>query len=107
VRSNGSVDYTVYRALNPGETQDNIDLPAWDDYRQDSYMIKAVYNVVKGLSLTLSYAYERFNYKDAQYDGFRYTVGAFPANNTAALTGAYTKPSYSTNLVFLGATYKF
>ena len=107
VRSNGLVDYTVFRALNPGETQDNIDLPAWDDYRQDSYIIKAVYNVVKGLSLTLGYAYERFNYKDAQYDGFRYTVGAFPANNTAALTGAYTKPSYSTNLVFLGATYKF
>jgi MtrB/PioB family decaheme-associated outer membrane protein len=107
VRSNGLVDYTVFRALNPGETQDNIDLPAWDDYRQDSYMIKAVYNVVKGLSFTLGYAYERFNYKDAQYEGFRYTVGAFPANNTSALTGAYVKPSYSTNLVFLGATYKF
>lgn len=110
VRSNGLVDYTVFRALNPGETQDNIDLPAWDDYRQDSYMIKAVYNVVKGLSLTLGYAYERFKYKDAQYEGFRYLAGGppfFPANNTAALTGAYTKPSYSTNLVFLGATYKF
>jgi MtrB/PioB family decaheme-associated outer membrane protein len=107
VRSNGFVDYTVFRALNPGETQDNIDLPDWDDYRQDSYMIKAVYNVVKGLSLTVGYAYERFKYKDALYEGFRYTVGAFPANNTAALTGAYIKPSYSTNLVFLGATYKF
>jgi hypothetical protein len=107
VRSNGFVDYTVFRALNPGETQENIDLPDWDDYRQDSYMIKAVYNVVKGLSLTVGYAYERFKYKDAQYEGFRYIIGAFPANNTAALTGAYIKPSYSTNLVFLGATYKF
>ena len=70
-------------------------------------MIKAVYNVVKGLSLTVGYAYERFKYKDAQYEGFRYAIGAFPANNTAVLTGAYAKPSYSTNLVFLGATYKF
>jgi hypothetical protein len=85
VRSNGFVDYTVFRALTPGETQDNIDLPYWDDYRQDSYMIKAVYNVVKRLSLTLGYAYERFKYKDVQYEGYQYTVGTFPANNTAAL----------------------
>lgn len=107
VRSNGFVDYTVFRALAPGETQDNIDLPQYDDYRQESYMIKAVYNVVKGFSLTLGYAYERFKYKDVQYEGFRYTVGAFPANNTAALTGAYNKPSYSANVVFLGVSYKF
>ena len=107
VRSNGFVDYTVFRALNPGETQDNIDIPNWDDYRLQSYMIKVVYNVVKGLSLTVGYAYERFKYNDAQYEGYLYTIGPFPTGSSAALTGAYSKPSYSTNLVFLGATYKF
>lgn len=107
VRSNGDADFTYYLGtLPPGRTQDNIDISSWDDYRKKAYLVKAVYDVTKRISLSAGFAYEKFKYKDAQIDGYQY-VPASTGTNGAYLTGAYRDPSNSGSIVFLGATYKF
>jgi MtrB/PioB family decaheme-associated outer membrane protein len=109
VRSNGSADFTYFLGVNPlpaGRTQDNIDISGWDDYRLQSYLVKAAYNLTKNLSFSAGYAYEKFTYNDAQYNGYQF-VPATTGTNGAYLTGAYRSPSYSASIVFLGATYKF
>jgi hypothetical protein len=107
VRSNGLLDYTIFGPLSAGRTQDNIDIHNWDDYRLESYLVKAIYNATKNLTFTIGYAYEKFKYNDAQFEGYQYTVGPFPTGNSAALTGAYSNPSYNAPLFFGGVTYKF
>ncbi|NWF92634.1 MAG: MtrB/PioB family decaheme-associated outer membrane protein [Syntrophaceae bacterium] len=109
VRSNGSADFTYLLGTNPlpaGRDQKNIDISFWDDYRLKLYMIKAVYNATNRLSFSVGYAYEKFKYNNAQYDGYQF-VPATSGTNGAYLTGAYRDPSYSASVVFLGARYKF
>jgi hypothetical protein len=53
------------------------------------------------MTLSLGYAYEHFDYTDAQLDDYDYTPG------DAFLTGAYKDQSYSANIIFASATYKF
>jgi hypothetical protein len=69
--------------------------------------VKVLYNATKHLAITVGYAYEKFKYSDAQFEGYQYLVGAFPNGTSAALSGAYSNPSYSTHLFFGGVTYKF
>ncbi len=104
VRSNGFADFTYLLGANPlpaGTTQDNIDNSNWDDYRLKSYMVKAKYNATKNFVFSVGYAYEKFRYSDAQYDGYNFLP------STTYLTGAYKDQSYSSSVVFLGASYKF
>jgi MtrB/PioB family decaheme-associated outer membrane protein len=114
LKSNGSVDFTLDPILfDPtngigagiGANNENIDVSRWDDYILYCFKIKAVYNFTKSLLASLGYAYERFNYKDAQLDGYQYVVAG--GSNAAYLTGAYKDQSYKANLVFGGVTYKF
>lgn len=106
--SNGLADFTYLTsaALTGGRTNDNIDIAAWDDYRTDRYMIKLFYAMTPKLSMVAGYAYERYRATDAQYNGYQYIVPA-TGTPTTFLTGAYNRPSYSANIYFLGATYKF
>ena len=109
VRSNGNVDLTYYLGDNPlpaGRTQDNIDISNWDDYRLRSYMIKAIYNATKKLSLSAGYVYEKFSYRDAQLDGYQF-VPATTGTNGALLTGAYKDQSYKADVVFVTVAYRF
>lgn len=115
LKSNGSVDFTLNPGLfvagdglgaASGANNDNIDIGRWDDYTLYSFKIKAIYNFTKSLAASIGYAYERFNYKDAQLDGYQFFVPA-GAGNVAYLTGAYKDQSYKAHLVFGGLTYKF
>jgi len=109
VRSNGDVDLTYHLGDNPlptGRTQDNSDLSNWDDYRLRTYMIKAIYDMTKKLSLSAGYVYEKFTYSDAQLDGYQF-VPATTGTNGAFLTGAYKDQSYKANIVFITVAYKF
>ena len=107
--ADGSVDYTYLLGANPlpaGRTQDNIDLPNWDAYRLSSFCIKLSYTVTKAISVTAGYEYERYDYNDAQYNGYQY-VPATTGTNGAYLTGAYNNPSYESNVGFVTLTYRF
>ncbi len=108
-KSNGHADYTYFLGTNPlpaGRTQDNIDISQWDDYRLTNYIVKAIYHVTPALSLTGGWAYEKYVYDDAQYNGYQYVPGT-TGTNGAYLTGAYSDPSYRANVFFLTAAYKF
>jgi hypothetical protein len=108
-KSNGHADYTYYlgsAALPAGRTQDNIDIKEWDDYRLTNYVVKAIYHMTPALSLTGGWAYEKYVYEDAQYNGYQY-VPATTGSNGAFLTGAYKDPSYRANVFFLSVSYKF
>lgn len=113
LKSDGSTDYTylldpaTLAGLAPGgRTQDNIDIGNWDDYSLRYYLAKITYQPTDALSCSVGYAYEKFVYEDAQYDGYQY-VPAATGTNGAYLTGAYRDPSYETHIVFLNVTYKY
>ena len=108
-KSNGHADYTYFFGATPlpaGRTQENIDISQWDDYRLSNYVVKAIYHVTSALSLTGGWAYEKYVYDDAQYNGYQY-VPATTGTNGAFLTGAYKDPSYRANVFFLTMAYKF
>ncbi len=109
LESNGSVDYTYLLGGNPlpaGRTQENIDLSSLDDYKLRYYLIKLTYNINKASSVAVGYAYEKYIYSDAQYDGYQYVPGT-AGTNGAYLTGAYADPSYESHVIFLTVSYRF
>ncbi len=109
LQADGSVDYTYLLGANPlpaGRTQDNIDLSNWDGYKLSYFCIKLSYNVTKVLSVAAGYAFEKYDYNDAQYDGYQY-VPATTGSNGAYLTGAYNNPSYESNVGFVTLSYRF
>lgn len=109
LESNGAVDYTYLLGGNPlpvGRTQENIDISNLDDYKLRYYLIKLTYNATKALSTAVGYAYEKYIYSDAQYDGYQY-VPATTGTNGAFLTGAYYDPSYESHVVFVTVSYRF
>lgn len=107
MKSDGDIDYTFLLGANPlppGRTQDNIDVSDWDDYRLTTYLIKAFYAVSKKITVSAGYVHEKFDYDDAQLDGYRYIIGD-PVNTY--LTGAYKDQSYDADIVFLSMAYHF
>lgn len=104
IQANGENDFTYLTAtaLTGGRNNDNIDISAWDDYRREFFIAKVLYQASPSLTLTAGYAYEQYRSSDAQYNGYKYTVGT----NTF-LTGAYGDQSYKASIVFMGLSYKF
>jgi MtrB/PioB family decaheme-associated outer membrane protein len=109
LQADGSVDYTYLLGAVPlpaGRTQDNIDLSNWDGYKLSYFCIKLSYKVTKALSVAAGYVYEKYDYNDAQYDGYQY-VPAISGSNGAYLTGAYDDPSYESHVGFVTLSYHF
>lgn len=67
-------------------------------------MGKIIYNASKSMTLSVGYAHERFKYNDAALDNYNYKVSA---NGQNYLTGAYSDPNYSANVVFASVAYRF
>ncbi len=108
VRSDGSADYSylVTTPLALGRTNENIDITGWDSYRLVNVLVKAVYDVNKSLAFSAAWAYEKYIYDDAQYNGYQY-VPATTGTNGAFLTGAYASPNYRANVYMLSGSYRF
>jgi hypothetical protein len=114
VRSKGFADYTYLLPANllaqqapiNTRTQDNIDINNLDNYRLTYYLAKLTYTPIKPLSLSLAYAFEKYIYDDAQYNGYKY-VPATSGGAGAFLTGAYANQNYRANIVFASASYLF
>lgn len=110
LRANGNNDLSFYdnaiwAAINVPVGLP-VDIPAWDDYQKYSCRVSAAYQWSESLSTKLGYAYERYKYSDAQVKGYQYYAGG-PGSSQAYLTGAYSSPSYSANILFLTLAYKF
>ena len=100
VKSDGKADFTL-QTLPAGFTNSNVDIRDWDDYRKKAFSARAVYDVMKSVSVTAGYVYEQFKLEDIQLEGYQYVIDG------ARLTGAYKAPNYKANIVFLALTYRF
>lgn len=102
-KSNGFSDFSFFD-YTPAQ---NSDVSNVDDYRKNSLLMKAKYNVDKNLTVTAGYAYEQYKYSDIAVDNYLYTYNAGASTSISSLTGAYSAPSYKANIVFLSVAYKF
>lgn len=112
LRANGSNDFTFYDSAIwsvigvPSGLPVNI--AAWDDYQKYSLRFTAVYNWSDSLAMRAGYAYERYNYSDAQLNSYQYYASPTSSGGSEGyLTGAYANPSYSANIVFIALAYQF
>ncbi|MEK6590687.1 MAG: MtrB/PioB family outer membrane beta-barrel protein, partial [Nitrospinota bacterium] len=102
--------YAEADGKNDFSSQNNIGTPLnidrYDDYKKHAFNIKAIYKFVKNLNLIFGYAYESFEYKDEQYEGYKFVMNTATSPNTY-LTGAYNDRNYSANIVYLLTSYYF
>ena len=68
-----------------------------DDSRRRAFNLRGTYAFSKTVSLTAGWAYEKYDYADTAFDGYRYTV---PASNRADsyLMGYLKDPNYKDNI---------
>ena len=61
-----------------------LPITAYDDTKRTSLNLKGIWSYDKNWSFTFGYAYERWRYSDAAYNGYQYTI-PFPgvSNNTS------------------------
>lgn len=103
-KTDGSMDFaappTVAAASYP------VPISLYDDSKRTAFNLKGTYAFSKTISLTAGWAYEKYEYKDAQYDGYRYTI---PAANRADsyFMGYYMDPDYKANIFYGWVSWKF
>jgi MtrB/PioB family decaheme-associated outer membrane protein len=104
-KTDGSVDLALQDGV-PSSVVRPAPIPTWDDTKRTSFNIKAVYALNKSWSLTGGYAYEKYEYHDTQYDGYRYTIPS-SSNQNSYLDGVYAFQPYRANIFYGLATYHF
>jgi len=87
-----------------------LPITAYDDTKRTSVNVKGIWSYDKNWDFTLGYAYERWRYSDAGYNGYQYTI-PFPGVTTntsqSYLNGFNAFTNYNANIVYLLATYRF
>jgi hypothetical protein len=90
------------------EAQNNFGSPLnindYDSYQQQSLNLKALYSASKQLGLTLGFSHEDYQYQDPQINGYQNVLAS---GGTNYLTGAYSNPNYSANILYVMVNYKF
>jgi MtrB/PioB family decaheme-associated outer membrane protein len=92
------------------QSQNNFGNPLpineYDDTKKTSFNVKGTYTVNRNWAVTAGYAYERYEYRDIQYNDYQYIIPA--ANNaTSYLNGYNAFIPYKANIVYLLGTYRF
>jgi MtrB/PioB family decaheme-associated outer membrane protein len=103
-KTDGSVDFASQTSVTSPTYPQPI--AAYDDSKRTSLSIRGVYNHNKSWTFTAGYAFEKFDYRDAQYDGYQYTIPAATGQNSY-LNGYYANPQYKANIVYGLASYRF
>jgi hypothetical protein len=103
-KTDGSVDFSAPPVIAAATYPQPI--AQFDDSKRVSFNVKGVYALSKQWSVTGGYAYEKYTYKDAQYDGYRYVITA-ATRQDSYLYGYLANPNYSNQIVYAMATYKF
>jgi hypothetical protein len=104
-KTDGSVDLALQEGV-PASVVRPLPIGTWDDSRKTSINVKGIYKVNKAWSVTAGYAYEKYDYVDSQFEGYRNTI---PAANRADsyLDDIYANPQYKANIVYALVTYRF
>lgn len=104
-KTDGSVDLALQEGV-PASVVRPLPIGAWDDSKKTSFNVKAVYAFSKSWSFTGGYAYEKYDYNDSQFEGYRYTIPA-ATRQDSYLDGVYANPQYKANIFYALATYRF
>lgn len=111
-KSDGSDEFNYIQAV-PDASQP-INNTSFDDSKRRAFNLKGIYNFSRTLSFTAGWTYEKYDYKDVQIDGYRYTVPANPATGATGtwyqdsyLLGYLKDPNYKANIFYGWVTWKF
>jgi len=104
-QTDGSVDLALQEGV-PTSVVRPLPLDLWDDSKRTSLTVKGIYVLNKSWTITGGYAYEKFEYTDAQIDGYRYTIPA-ATRQDSYLVGYNFNPDYRAHIVFALVTYRF
>ena len=104
-KTDGSVDFAAQRDVtSPSYPQP---IGQYDDSKRTSLNVKGVYTVDKNWTVTLGYAYEKYEYSDAQFDGYRLVIPNSNAAQNSYFNGYYANPDYKANIFYGWVTYRF
>jgi len=78
-----------------------VDIDDSDDSTKKTLEAKAVYAINPHLSVTLSYLYEKYKYRDIGFNNYQYIL-----NGVDYYSGLYANPDYEANAGYLLLTYK-
>jgi MtrB/PioB family decaheme-associated outer membrane protein len=101
----GTVDFQAQTLASGAPAALLFPINAYDNTRRWSVNPQAVYQIVRQVELTVGYAFEKYRYRDAQYDGYKYTIGS--GTTTSYLAGIYAFPDYRANMVYGTVRYRF
>ncbi len=103
-KTDGQLDFAAPPTIAAASYPQPVSL--YDDSKRTAINLKGIYAFSKTISFTAGYAYEKYDYKDAQYDGYQYTI---PASGRADsyFMGYYKDPTYKANIFYGWVTWKF
>lgn len=104
-KTDGTVDLALQDGV-PASVVRPVPIGTWDDSRKTSINVKAVYAHSKAWLFTAGYAYEKYDYRDSQFEGYRFTIPA-ATRQDSYLDGVYANPQYKANIVYGLVTYRF
>ena len=104
-KTDGFVDLSLQQGV-PSSVVAPVPIPTWDDTKRTSFSLKGMFAFTKNLSLTGGYAYEKYEYSDTQFDGYRYTISG-SSNQNSYLNGVYARPQYKANILYAIVNYRF
>jgi hypothetical protein len=103
-KTDGSLDFAAPSVISAATYPQPVG--SYDDSKRTAFNLKGVYAFSKTISLTAGYAYEKYDYKDAQYDGYQYTIPA-AGRADSYLMGYYKDPNYKANIFYGWVSWKF
>ena len=105
-KADGYVDLALQDGV-PSSVTRPVPVSTWDDSRRTSFTIRADYALSKSLSLKAGYAYEKYEYADSQYDGYRNVVTSSTAGQESYLTGVGAFQQYKAHIIFGVLSWRF
>ena len=78
---------------------------AYDNTQRWSVNPRAVISIVRNVELTLGYAFDKYDFKDTQLEGYQYTIGT--GTTTSYLNGVYAFPNYTAHIAYGTMRYRF
>jgi MtrB/PioB family decaheme-associated outer membrane protein len=103
-KTDGSVDFAAQLAPSPTYP---APISQYDDSKRTQVNIKGVYTIDKQWTVTAGYAYEKYDYSDAQYDGYRLVLTNSNAAQNSYYNGYNANPQYKANILYGWVTYRF
>ena len=103
--TDGLVDLALQDGV-PTSVTPPVPVAYFDDTKRTSLTIKGVWAFSKALSLTAGYAYEKYEYSDEQYNGYRNTIPG-SSNQDSYLSGLYASPQYKANIIYGMLNWRF